>query len=75
MSEPSRTPAAAAERRKNPRLRALVDEMLATIRANVNQDLWTAEERARAESDLERIMRNVRESTFTPPGDGPGRAA
>jgi hypothetical protein len=74
MSEPSSSSRSAApardERRRNPRLRALVDEMLASIRANVNQDLWTAEERARAQSDLERIMRNVRETTFSPTPDG-----
>ena len=35
------------ERRNNPRLRELVDEMLASIRAAHNLDLWTNEERAR----------------------------
>jgi hypothetical protein len=65
---------APAERRRNPRLRALVDEMLASIRENVNQDLWTPEERARAQADLERIMHRVRETTFSPSSD-PGSAA
>jgi hypothetical protein len=61
---------ARSERRKNPRLRALIDEMLATIRVHVNQDLWTEDERRTAEHDLERIMRRVRETTYSA---SPGR--
>ena len=49
------------ERRRNPRLRELVDEMLASIRAAHNIDLWTTEERARYEADMARIMQSVRE--------------
>jgi hypothetical protein len=49
-----------AERRSNPRLRELVDEMLASIRAAANVDLWTAEERDRYEADMARIMQTVR---------------
>jgi len=49
-----------AERRHNPRLRELVDEMLASIRAAANVDLWTAEERDRYEADMARIMQTVR---------------
>lgn len=49
------------ERRSNPRLRELVDEMLASIRAAHNVDLWTTEERARYEADMIRIMASVRE--------------
>ncbi len=48
------------ERRHNPRLRELVDEMLATIRAAANVDLWTPEERDRYEADMARIMKTVR---------------
>lgn len=48
------------ERRHNPRLRELVDEMLASIRAAANVDLWTAEERERYEADMARIMKTVR---------------
>lgn len=48
------------ERRANPRLRELVDEMLASIRAAANVDLWTAEERDRYEADMARIMKTVR---------------
>lgn len=48
------------ERRTNPRLRELVDEMLASIRAAANVDLWTTEERDRYEADMARIMKTVR---------------
>ena len=49
------------ERRNNPRLRELVDEMLASIRAAANLDLWTDEERARYQAEMARIMESVRE--------------
>ena len=49
------------ERRNNPRLRELVDEMLASIRAAANVDLWTEQERARYQADMARIMESVRE--------------
>lgn len=49
------------ERRNNPRLRELVDEMLASIRAAHNVDLWTDQERARYQADMARIMEAVRE--------------
>jgi len=49
------------ERRSNPRLRELVDEMLASIRAASNVDLWTPQERASYEADMARIMESVRE--------------
>ena len=49
------------ERRTNPRLRELVDEMLASIRAAHHVDLWTNEERARCQADMARIMESVRE--------------
>ncbi|MCA0375626.1 MAG: hypothetical protein LCH84_08155 [Gemmatimonadetes bacterium] len=48
------------ERRHNAHLRELVDEMLASIRAAANVDLWTPEERARCEDDMARIMATVR---------------
>ncbi len=48
------------ERRKNPHLRELIDEMLATVRVAVNRELWTPEERARAESELHEIMGRIR---------------
>lgn len=48
------------ERRQNPRLRELVEEMLASIRAAANVELWTPEERGRCEADMVRIMQTVR---------------
>lgn len=50
-----------AERRSNPRLRELVDEMLASIRASANVDLWSPQERAACEAEMARIMSTVRE--------------
>ncbi len=67
MSVPSETPASAAlarERRTNPRLRELVDEMMATIRAAANVDLWTDDERATCEADMARIMSTVRDQAL-----------
>ncbi len=52
------------ERRSNPRLRELVDEMMATVRAAANRDLWTPEERAQAEADMARIMSTVRDQAL-----------
>ena len=48
------------ERRHNPRLRELVDEMLASIRAAANVELWTPEERDQYAADMDRIMKTVR---------------
>jgi hypothetical protein len=48
------------DRRSNPRLRELIDEMLASIRASHQVDLWTDEERTRYEGELSRIMDTVR---------------
>ena len=56
-----------SERRRNPRLRELVDEMMASIRAAANVDLWTPDERARCESDMARIMASVREHAVDHP--------
>lgn len=53
------------ERRKNPRLRELIDEMLATVRVAVNRELWTPEERARAESELNDIMGRIRSQAIS----------
>ncbi len=53
-----------SERRSNPRLRELIDEMMATIRAAANRDLWTAEERASCEADMARIMSTVRDQAL-----------
>jgi hypothetical protein len=53
-------PAAADDRRKRVALRRLIDEMLAEIRAAANEENWTSDARAQAESDLARIMDQVR---------------
>jgi chromosome segregation ATPase len=50
----------AADRRKRVALRRLIDEMLAEIRAAANEENWTDDARAQAESDLARIMDQVR---------------
>jgi ribosome recycling factor len=52
--------APAEDRRKRVALRRLIDEMLAEIRAAANEENWTADARAQAESDLARIMDQVR---------------
>lgn len=48
------------ERRRRQALRALIDEMLIEIRQAASRENWTPESRARAESDLARIMEQVR---------------
>jgi len=48
------------ERRRRKALRALIDEMLSEIRLAANKESWTPESRERAESDLARIMEQVR---------------
>lgn len=50
-----------ADRRSNLVLRALIDEMLERVRElNRNSGVWTQEERARAEVELEGVMARVR---------------
>ena len=51
--------ASAHERRRHHHLRDLVDEMMASIRAAANHDIFSAGERAEAEAQLERIMARV----------------
>jgi hypothetical protein len=48
------------DRRARSGFRALIEEMMQQIREVTRRDDWTAEERARAEADLERIMASVR---------------
>lgn len=57
-------PADVVEQRRRLALRALVDEMLTQIRATSDADAWSDDERARAESDLERIMARVRDEAM-----------
>ncbi len=63
MSLPSNEPKG-DDRRSNARLRELVDEMMASIRAAANIDLWTPEERLSYEADMARIMSTVREQAL-----------
>ncbi|HKW49549.1 MAG TPA: hypothetical protein VJN70_18985 [Gemmatimonadaceae bacterium] len=48
------------DRRKRVALRRLIDEMLTEIRAAAREENWTPEARTQAESDLARIMDQVR---------------
>ena len=49
------------DRRSNLVLRALIDEMLERVREmNRNSGVWTMEERARAEVELDGVMARVR---------------
>lgn len=58
---PSTSTEAVHDRRSNPELRRLIEEMLERVRQmNRNIGVWTLEERARAEADLESIMARVR---------------
>ena len=63
-----------AERRKNLRLRELIDEMLASVRVAVNRDLWTPEERAAAEAELAHLMEAVRREALAKTDAGPRSA-
>jgi len=53
-------PVATEDRRKRVALRRLIDEMLTEIRAAASEENWTTEARTQAESDLARIMDQVR---------------
>jgi hypothetical protein len=53
-------PAPVEDRRRRVALRRLIDEMLTEIRAAANEENWTSEARNQAESDLARIMDQVR---------------
>ena len=69
MSEsPARAPD--QDRRRRTALRAMIDEMMDQIRTATRQDVWTPEERARAEADLARILDRVREETLAEPRPG-----
>jgi predicted RNA-binding Zn ribbon-like protein len=61
------TPAAGLERRRNPALRELIDEMLASIRSATNNELWTTDERTQYERELGEIMARVRSETVRRP--------
>lgn len=62
-SVPSHEPSSESlhDRRSNPELRRLIEEMLERVRQmNRNIDLWSPDELARAEADLESVMARVR---------------
>jgi len=59
--QPSSSTEALHDRRSNPELRRLIEEMLQRVREmNRNVLIWSEEERARAEADLESVMARVR---------------
>ena len=59
--QPSTSTEALHDRRSNPELRRLIEEMLERVRQmNRNVLVWSPEERARAEADLESVMARVR---------------
>jgi hypothetical protein len=59
--QPSSSTEGLQERRSNPELRRLIEEMLERVRQmNRNVLIWSPEERARAEADLESVMARVR---------------
>ena len=59
--QPSSSPEGGTDRRSNPELRRLIEEMLERVRQmNRNVLIWSSEERARAEADLESVMARVR---------------
>jgi hypothetical protein len=61
MTTQPTAPGSSTERRRRPKFRALIDEMLEAIREASRRDSWTPEARARAEADLARIMESVRQ--------------
>jgi hypothetical protein len=62
-SDPDNT---SPERRKNMLLRTLIEEMMGQIRElQQHAGPWPAEERAKLEADLDRIMAQVRSHAFT----------
>jgi hypothetical protein len=59
--QPSSSTETSPDRRSNPELRRLIEEMLERVRQmNRNVLVWSPEERARAEADLESVMARVR---------------
>jgi hypothetical protein len=52
------------ERRRNPELRRLVDELLAAVRSTVREELRSDAARVDADAQLEAIMARVRAETL-----------
>lgn len=64
MTKPA-APPIEKDRRARTALRALIDDMMAQLRAASGRDDWTPEERAQAEADLARIMESVRREAMS----------
>jgi hypothetical protein len=61
----SSRPDSAPDRRRDPLFRTLIDDMMQQIRElRSHAGPWPAEERARVEADLERIMAQVRNAAL-----------
>jgi hypothetical protein len=57
-----------SERRANPALRSLIDEMLHRLRdLNRNTNAWSTADHARAEAELDVIMARVRRAALDKP--------
>lgn len=52
------------ERRKNPHLRELIEEMLVSVRVATNRELWSDEHRRNAEEEMSRLMERIHLHTF-----------
>lgn len=53
------------DRRRDPLFRSLIDEMMQQLRElKAHAGPWPADERAKAEADLERIMAQVRNAAL-----------
>ena len=59
------------DRRQHHHLRDLIEEMMATLRAAANRDMFSPEERADAERQLSAIMERVHAEAVTVGGQRP----
>ena len=71
--QPGARPPTGRERRRHHQLRDLIDEMLASLRAASNHDLFSPEERMDAEKQLAAIMTRVRAEAVKVGGERPVR--
>jgi len=63
-SDRQRPAATGRERRQHHHLRDLIDEMMASLRAAANRDLFSSDDRAEAETQLSRIMARVHDEAM-----------
>ena len=62
---PKGPPPGIPDRRRDPLFRSLIDDMMQQLRElRAHAGPWPAEERARVEADLERIMAQVRNAAL-----------